>query len=244
MEESQDLHSDSVKTFDKPLHEWAEDEGRSNRRGLVAAGAVAGAAGLALASALPADAGSSPDIMALQTAASIENLAIATYEAALTLKFITNKTVAAFATMTLAQHKAHAQAFNSACTALGGVAQSKPDPKYYPVVKGALPSLTSYLPVVKLAITLENVAAETYTKNVQQVTTPTLRTLFGSVAPVEAQHVAILLAVEALLENNLADLIELGPPLTKLPAAAGNVGFPAGFYSTTSASPITEGAVS
>ena len=43
---------------------------------------------------------------------------------------------------------------------------------------------------------------------------------------VEAQHVAILLAVQALVGAGAADLIALPPDATKLPAAAGSVGFP------------------
>ncbi len=62
-------------------------------------------------------------------------------------------------------------------------------------------------------------------------------------AGVESQHKAILLAVQALLQGNLADLIALPPDAAKLPAAAGSVGFPDAFFPTKSASPVTEGAV-
>jgi hypothetical protein len=50
---------------------------------------------------------------------------------------------------------------------------------------------------------------------------------------VEAQHVAILLAVQALLKAGDAADITLPPPVAKLPAAAGSVGFPNAFYPQT-----------
>ncbi|MGH3803337.1 MAG: hypothetical protein ACRDTD_25055, partial [Pseudonocardiaceae bacterium] len=75
------------------------------------------------------------------------------------------------------------------------------------------------------------------------VSTGELRQLFVSVAGVEAQHVAILLAVQALLVANAPQLIALPPDLTKLPSAAGKIGFPDAFYKTDMAAGVEEGAV-
>jgi rubrerythrin len=252
-DQSQDLNSDAVRITREALGEFTEQqhEARASRgrgaggmaAGLLGIGALLFGAGRAnAASASP----SSNDIMALQTAASIENLAVSVYTTAAGLSFIKsgNATVAAFITKTTAQHTAHAQAFNAAITQAGGKAQTAPDPKYAAVVKSALPTIKAPADVVKLAITLEDVAAQTYTKYVSEVSTPSLRTLFGSVAPVEAQHRSVLLAVQALLAGGAADLIAIPTNAAKLPAAAGSVGFPDAFYSTTSASPTSEGAVS
>ena len=205
---------------------------------------LAGAAAL-LTSGRAAAASSSDDVMALQTAASIENLAISVYQTAATLPFIKNgnKTVAAFIAKTTTQHQAHAKAFNAAATQAGGKAQSEADAKYAAVVKKALPTIKTPADVVALAITLEDVAAQTYTKNVGQVSSAQLRKLFASVAPVEAQHRSTLLAVQALLAGHLGDLVAIPTDAAKLPAAAGSVGFPDAFYPTKSASPISEGAV-
>ncbi|MFJ9516966.1 ferritin-like domain-containing protein [Kitasatospora sp. NPDC101801] len=247
-EQSQDLNSDAVKITRSALTDFAAGaEPRPAgwwRRG----GAVAGLAGAfallggtrAFAATATAD-----DIMALQTAASLENLAISVYQTAATLPFIKdgNKTVAAFIAKTTEQHQAHAKAFNAAATQAGGKAQTSPDPKYKAVVDQTLPTIKTPADVVKLAITLEDVAAQTYTKNVGQVSNGDLRKLFASVAPVEAQHRATLLAVQALLAGNAADLIAIPVDPAKLPAAAGSVGFPDAFYPTKDASPISEGAV-
>ncbi len=245
--QSQDLNSDAVRITRDALDEFTDEqhEVAAKRRwsplamvaGLVGAGTVLGAG--------TASAANSTDIMALQTAASIENLAVSVYTTAAGLPFIKtgNKVVAAFIAKTTMQHAAHAQAFNAAVTQAGGKAQNSPNPKYAAVVKAALPSIKSPADVVKLAITLEDVAAQTYTKNVSDVSDPALRKLFGSVAPVEAQHRSVLLAVQALLAGGGAALIAIPTDVAKLPAAAGSVGFPTSFYPTTSASPVSEGAV-
>jgi hypothetical protein len=106
-----------------------------------------------------------------------------------------------------------------------------------------LPSIKGPADVVKLAITLEDVAAQTYTKYVSQANDAKLRQLFASVAPVEAQHRATLLAVQALLAGGAPELIAIPTDVAKLPAAAGSIGFPDSFYPTKNASPNTEGAV-
>jgi rubrerythrin len=251
-EQSQDLDSDARRITGDALGEFAEEQGGSRagkRMGGMAAGLL-GAGALLLGGAKKASAASAApdasDIMALQTAASIENLAVSVYTTASGLSFIKsgNATVAAFIAKTITQHTAHGQAFNAALTQAGAKTQSSPDPKYLAVVKAALPSIKTPADVVALAITLEDVAAQTYTKYVSTVSTSALRTLFGSVAPVEAQHRSVLLAVKALLAGNDADLIAIPTKPASLPAAAGSVGFPSSFYSTTSASPISEGAVS
>ena len=62
---------------------------------------------------------------------------------------------------------------------------------------------------------------------------------------VEAQHVAVLRAVQALLAGGDSKLAALPPtPLAALPAAAGSVGFPYSYYPTSAARPKTEGALS
>lgn len=279
VEQSQDLHVDAMRATRDSLEEIVElgQEARAHggfdpaesalsaaatetgiRKGLVAGGALAatafGAALLSIA-ATPAFAATSMDVQILQTAASIENLAVSTYKTALTLPYIggssANGVIKAFAQTTMSQHIQHAQAFNSAVTALGGKAQHSPDPKYVPTVNAAVASITKATAskgaamVVDLAMTLENVAAETYVANCSMLSDTNAKKITASIMGVEAQHVAVLNAVKALLAAGASNLIALSPTVvTKLPAAAGSVGFPDAFYPTSSASPATEGAVS
>ncbi|MFC5034504.1 ferritin-like domain-containing protein, partial [Streptomyces fildesensis] len=136
-EQSQDLNSDALRITSSALDDFTEATAPRSRRWWQRGGAVAGAAGAAaLLSSARAAATTGDDIMALQTAASLENLAISVYQTAAGLPFIKdgNKTVAAFIAKTTTQHQAHAKAFNAAATQAGGKAQTGPDPKYAAVV--------------------------------------------------------------------------------------------------------------
>jgi hypothetical protein len=271
MEESQDLHSDAMRASTVALGEMVEvakehgsndgadpDANRSFaarrrdviRRSVMGAGALATAGfGSALLGLFdkPAFADQNTDVQMMQTAASIEVLAVATYKTALTLPFIggasANPVVKGFATMTMAQHAQHLQAFNAAATQLGGKPQNNPDPKYAAVVKSAVPGIKGPLDVVNLAISLERVAAETYVADVENLSDVGARKTTASIMGVEAQHLAILLAVQALLKANAPQLIALPPNAAALPGAAGSVGFPDTFFKTDMASPAAEGAV-
>jgi hypothetical protein len=274
LEESQDLHADALRPTRDALDEIVEanrsgaaEDARANRefhaahrRSLTSSfsnTAILGAAGgVALVGLLAsaASASSSTDVQILQTAASIENLAVATYKTALTLPYIggsaANPVVTKFAQVTMGQHLQHADAFNAAAKHLGGKAQSKPDPAFVPVVNKAVASLGSVTPsqgalgVVALAMELENIAAETYVKDTALASHASNKALFASIMGIEAQHVAVLDAVQALLMANAPQLISLAPgTAAALPAAAGSVGFPHAFYQTNKAAPAGQGVV-
>ena len=273
IEESQDIHHDAMTATVPALRELVEtgrearahglvdpDESRAvaARRSTVLSGAVFGggllaAAGIAGALealfASPAFAASGTDVQILQTASSIEVLAVSTYKTALTLPFIggasANPVVKAFATTTMQQHMQHLDAFNAAITGLGGKIQTSPDPALAQVVQQAVPGLTSPGPVVALALELEQGAAETYVADVAALSDANARKLTASIMGVEAQHASVLLAVQALLTANAPQLITLAPGnVANLPAAAGSVGFPDAFFPTDQARPATEGALS
>ena len=270
IEESQDLHSDSMRDTHVALDEMVE-LGRERRagdvdpaegrqvateasrllaRGVMGGGALAaagfGAALLAVMST-PAFASAPTDVQLLQTSASLENLAVATYQTALTLPFIGGSSavpvVKTFVTRTMSQHSDHAKAFNAACTTLGGKAQTAPDPVLLSVVNKAKPTLTGPAPVVALAIQLETGAAETYVAFTGTLSNLNARKVTASIMGIEAQHVAVLLAVQALVAAGHPELITLPPPLAQLPSAAGGIGFPDAFYKTDMARPGTEGVV-
>jgi Ferritin-like domain len=275
LEESQDLQADALRPTHAALdelvdlshssgvddvasnHAFHEEHQRGLRASFAGASLLGAAGGAALIGVLASAAGasSSADIQVLQTAASIENLAVATYKEALTLPYIggatANGVVTKFATVTMGQHVQHADAFNSAIKSLKGKAQTKPDPAFVPVVNKAVKGLTGLstsaatLGVVGLALELENIAAETYVKDTTLVSSTSNKALFASIMGIEAQHVAVLLAVQALLKANAPQLISLSEPATveALPAVAGSVGFPNAFYKTSSAAPAKQGAV-
>ncbi len=212
-------------------------------RGLLATGLGAAVAGIVAAPAYAQD--GDVNVQILQTAASLENLAVATYGAALGLPFIKsgNAVVKKFAETTMGQHKEHGQAFNAMAKTLKGAEQTKTNPKYQKVVDDALPTLTDPAKVVDLAMALEQVATETYVANMALLEDKDSKALMASVMGVESQHLAVLRAVAALLAGGAADLIAIPTNAAKLPAAAGSVAFPKSFEPTDMASPPEEGAV-
>ncbi len=268
IEESQDLQADALRSSTATLSDLADL--RADRRGerpdpdqvseltlsrrgvlqrlgltgsgLAARGLLATGIGSALAGILarPAAADEALDIQILNTASSLENLAVATYGAALGLDFIKNgnKTVVAFAQTTMKQHAEHGAAFNAQAKALGGREQTQPNPRFLGVVENAKPTLKGPLDVVKLAAALEEVASDTYLDNLSRFSDSKSKELMGSVMGVEVQHLATLKAVEALLMANAPDLIAVPVDLAKLPAAAGSVGFKDGAFLTATSDTI------
>ena len=270
IEESQDLHTDAmvagrsslpdladyasdrrragIEHDPKVIAEYAESRHNLIRRLAMSVGGVLGVGVVSTAFARNAAAADGDiDVMQLQTAVSLELLAVATYEAALTLPFIAdgNPVIVAFAETTRDQHDEHRQAFSAQTKALDGTDQTETNPKYTPIVEDAKPTLMAPLDVVNLAATLEQVATETYLANLNRFTDVTTRVLMASVMGVECQHLATLRAVAALLEGGAPELIAipLGDGVAQLPAAAGSVAFPEPFPGVTMASPPEEGAV-
>jgi rubrerythrin len=274
LEESQDLQADALRPTREALDELVELNNSTNdedhasnqafhaehqdrlRASLGATTLLGAAGGAALVSLLasPAFASSSSDVQILQTANSIENLAISTYKTALTLPYIggsaANAVVTKFCQVTMGQHMQHDDAFSAAVKQLGGKAQNASDPAFVPVVNKAVKSITAATPsagalqVVALALELENIAAETYVKDTVLAQSATNKALFASIMGIEAQHASVLLAVQALLQAGAPQLISLAPgAAAMLPAAAGSVGFPNAFYKTNQAAPASQGAV-
>jgi hypothetical protein len=270
IEESQDLQSDAMRQAKATLPDLVDireeernddtdpvdlDLFRQSRRDVVSklgigtgGGLLAGGLGATIVALLasPAAAQSKKvDVQILQTASSLEVLAVATYGAALGLPFIKdgNPVVVTFAETTRKQHDEHRKAFQAQTTALGGKKQKTPNPKYAPVVEQMKPSLSDPLAVVKLAATLEQVATETYLADLAMFRSKKAKAVMASVMGVESQHLATLRAVGALLEGGGADLIAIPTDVGALPAAAGSVAFPDAFQGTTMASPPQEGAV-
>ena len=269
MEESQDLHGTAMRltreATDRIVEIGRERRARCDieiadpdrrtflRRSLLAAGVVGGGAlGASMFSRITTTvyAATSADVMMLQTAAAIENLAVAVYTKAAglppTVSGAAIPTVKAFVTMTITQHTDHGKAFNAAAMQLGGKTQTGIDQTVMDaVVTPALAKVKGPADVVALAQALEDAAAQTYVKFGGDVDDRGALNAFATIAPVEAQHSAVLLAVAALIAGGAPQLITISPPVdaTKLPSAAGSVGFPKSFYPTAAARPAAEGAV-
>ncbi len=244
MSESQDLQVDAMRQARETLPELREigvtrEPSTSPGFSLPGLGLLTGgfAAALAMLTASPAGAAdSNQDVAILQTASSLERLAVSTYQAALGLPFIKdgNPVIVKFAQTTMSQHDAHRQAFQAQTKALNGTVQDMPNPVYAAIVQEALPGLQAPADVVKLAMTLENVATDTYLTDLTMLTDSKSKALIGSVMGVECQHLAVLRAVAALLAANAPQFIAIPVDLANLPAVAGSVAFPKSFEEPTS----------
>jgi Ferritin-like domain len=184
------------------------------------------------------------NIQVLQTAASLENLAVLAYGSAARLAVIRDgdPALAAFASRTRTQHAAHAKAFNAAVVRAGGSAQPDADPRYAVPVSRALRDLADAASAVTVLESLESINAQSFTRYAS-LAGPELRSMFVSVATVEAAHGAYLLAMLKLLQTGEAGLTGFPRAAADLPGTLGAACFPLAFYSTAQASAIDEGAV-
>jgi hypothetical protein len=186
------------------------------------------------------------DIQMLQTAASLEALAVSAYQRALALPAIggasADTVVRDFFGSTLQHHEQHLEAFNATVTGIGGKPQRSPDPALAAVVAEAVIGLASPASVVALALAIEQVLSETYVSNTSALSDADAKKLCASVMGVEAQHAAVLLAFQAVSSADPTG-IDRGTP-DGLPATVTSAGFPTAFYPTDKARPAGEGATS
>lgn len=213
----------------------------------LAAGLFAGAAGSALATivARPAAADTPLDIQILQTAASVEAVAVSTYQAALGLNFVKSSVPAflLFLQTTSNQHGEHGMAFRAQTAALGGPEQTAPHPGVQQIVTAAQPDLTDELKVVQLAEQIETIATHTFLDAVAQLDDTVSRQLMATIMGVESQHAGMLRAFATLLAAESQELIAIPVNPAALPSALGSVATPDAVEPTASAVKPDSGAV-
>ncbi|MEA2901964.1 MAG: hypothetical protein QOH36_1851 [Actinomycetota bacterium] len=195
----------------------------------------------AAAAATAADA--ALDIQVLQTASSLETLLIGLYSDALGtgplganapsakgLATMTNTTardtLVRLLTDTQEQHREHRLAFQTITTALGGKDQNDPNPKYGSGVAAA--DVSSPLRLVDYAAVLEKILTDTYVFDLSQVENVKAKETLASVMAVEAQHLAVLRTVGALLRDGTPQFLKIpfGADLVNLPATLATIAFP------------------
>lgn len=133
------------------------------------------------------------DKVLLQTAQSIEILAIDTYQKAIDSGLLTDATVKQVAALFQSQHQDHSDALAEAIKAAGATPVSERN-QYLAenVVDKAVSELTDQKSVLMLARELENVAAQTYVEAGGVFSTPALRRSGMSIGEIEARHVTVL----------------------------------------------------
>jgi hypothetical protein len=162
------------------------------------------------------------DLTLAKTAASLEALAIATYDTALNSGTVTTAAIAEAAKLFKDHHQQHMDALNSVIISVGGPAVTTPNA----AVKSALVDPVIADPmldearIVELAYDLEDVAAQTYVYATTALTNAALRSSLMTIAGVEARHKAIL---GFLVQNKTPSMIipvSFYPSESPLPATA------------------------
>jgi Ferritin-like domain len=137
------------------------------------------------------------DLQIVALATALENQAVGAYGAALDAAKAGKlgtvpPAVATFATTAMSQHADHAKAWNAILTGAGKPAITNVPLSNQPATLKALGAATSAGDVAKLALELENQAAQTYLFATYNVSSAGGISTAASIAPVEAMHAAIL----------------------------------------------------
>jgi hypothetical protein len=137
------------------------------------------------------------DLKVAALAASLENLGVYAYgagiKAAQAGKLGTvPPAIVTFATTAMAQHQQHAAAWNAALTGAGQAKVTETDPALTPTVNQMFGQVTDVAGLAKLALLIENIAAQTYQASISELSGAKAIATSASIHPVEMQHAAIL----------------------------------------------------
>ncbi len=137
------------------------------------------------------------DLKVVALATALENQAVGAYQATLDAATAGKlgtvpPAVANFVTTAMAQHADHAKAWNAVLTGAGKPAITNVPLSNQPDTLAALGKATDVGAVAKLALMLEDQAAQTYLFATYNVTSPAGIATAATIAPVEAMHAAIL----------------------------------------------------
>jgi hypothetical protein len=137
------------------------------------------------------------DLKVVALAAALENLAVTAYGGALTMAGqgklgSVPPAIGTFVQTAMAQHKDHSAAWNSVLTKAGLPAISGAPLTITDSQVAMLQAATSVPDVAKLALNLENVAAQTYTFATANVSDAGGIMTAATIQPVETMHAAIL----------------------------------------------------
>ncbi len=137
------------------------------------------------------------DLAVVGLAASLENLAVATYQAGIDAATAGKlgavpPAIVTFATTAQSQHKEHAAAWNAVLTGAKKSAVTGVDLTVKKSVDATFKQVTDVAGLAKLALTLEEGAAATYLAAINVVKSPAGINTAATIHPVEMQHAAIL----------------------------------------------------
>jgi hypothetical protein len=133
------------------------------------------------------------DLTLARTAASLEALAVATYDTAVKSGLVKTTAIGDAAKLFQSHHQAHLDALNGVVTQAGAAKITEPNAAVKKaVVDPAVAAAKTEADIVALAFALEDAAAQTYVFAATQLSKPALRSTIMTIGGVEARHRAIL----------------------------------------------------
>lgn len=186
------------------------------------------------------------DIAQLQTCASLELTAIATYDTLLDGEaFDGAPYYRSLLTDFKGHHEEHLAAISAALARLGGAEQRQPNKRLSGDVGQTHPEEIEELELGNelLGFVIEAELAHHHTASAAALHDPEARRQLAEIAGVEAQHFGLLNMFETLIEDHLEALIASPTQLRKVPKAAALVGAPDSFQKTFRAQAPGAGAV-
>ena len=141
--------------------------------------------------------GGGNDIATAQLAASLEVLAVNTYDAALSAAGegalgTVPPAVAEYATTAKAHHQAALDAWNGLLTSLGEDEVTDPPSELEATVNTQFGEVTDVTGLAELALMLEEIAADTYLGAIGSIGNAQALELAASIQPIDMQHMAVL----------------------------------------------------
>ncbi|HXH56022.1 ferritin-like domain-containing protein [Iamia sp.] len=145
----------------------------------------------------PAEGGGGADTEIAMLAAGLEVLAVQTYQAAADAATAGDlgevpEAVVEYVTTALAHHEEHLGAWNDVLTGGGNEEVTEPNEELKTTVDEAFGEVTDVEGAARLALMLEQIAADTYLDAISQLTLPEAIELAGSIHIVDRQHQSIL----------------------------------------------------
>jgi hypothetical protein len=135
----------------------------------------------------------SMDLALARTAASLEQLAVDTYQTGIDSGLVTTMAIADAAVLFQSHHQAHLDALNGAIRDAGGDEVTEPNQAVYDaLIKPAVDAATAEADIVQIAFDLESAAAQTYVFAGGTLTVPALRSTIMTIGGIEARHAAVL----------------------------------------------------
>jgi hypothetical protein len=136
------------------------------------------------------------DLALARTAASLEKLAVDTYQTAADSGLVTTAAIGSTAMLFQQHHQDHLDALNGAIRAVGGTEVTEQNQAVFEaLVQPAVAAASSEADVVQLALDLESAAAQTYVFAGGALSVPDLRSTIMTIGGIEARHAAILQVV-------------------------------------------------